>query len=174
MTDPVHWHDRKPLMSPADITPSIGGMGVACLKVSAHDLVTFSVGSVVNIILFNAKGVLIFMACLVLAKPVLDLPYFPIQMLIVDKVSEIEHRNLYTYIFNHELGLFAARFIGCGLFILLTTYVLRVAAPKLALPTISGIPGGTDVGGPQYSIFDRKRRHWALQKSFRNRRGSRP
>ena len=32
------------------------------------------------------------MACLVLAKPVLDLAYFPIQMLIIDKVSKIENR----------------------------------------------------------------------------------
>jgi MFS transporter, YQGE family, putative transporter len=58
-------------------------------------------------------------------------------MLIIDKVSEIENRNLYTYIFNHELGLFAGRLIGCGLFILLATYVSRVAALMFALPTIA-------------------------------------
>jgi MFS transporter, YQGE family, putative transporter len=107
------------------------------LKVFAFGLVTFAAGSIINAILFDAKGVLIFMACLVLAKPVLDLAYFPIQMLIIDKVSEIENRNLYTYIFNHELGLFSGRLIGCGLFILLATYVSRVAALKFALPTIA-------------------------------------
>jgi YQGE family putative transporter len=107
------------------------------LKVFAFGLVIFATGSIVNAILFDAKGVLIFMACLVLAKPVLDLAYFPIQMLIIDKVSQIENRNLYTYIFNHELGLFAGRLMGCGLFILLATYVSRVAALKFALPTIA-------------------------------------
>jgi YQGE family putative transporter len=104
MTDQAHRHDRNPLISPADFTPSIGGIGAAWLKVFAPGLVTFAVGSVISTILFDAKGVLIFMAFLVLAKPVPDLAYFPIQMLILDKVLEIEPRNLYTYIFNHELG----------------------------------------------------------------------
>jgi hypothetical protein len=112
-------------------------MGVAWLKAFAFGLVTSAVSSIINAILLDAEGALIFKGYLVLVKPVLDLAYSPIQKLIVDKVSEIEHRNLYTHIFNHELGLLAARFIGCGLFIFLATYVSRVAALKLTRPTIA-------------------------------------
>jgi YQGE family putative transporter len=107
------------------------------VPVFAVGLLVFAAGSIVNAVLFDAKGVLIFMACLVLAKPVLDLAYFPIQMLIIDTASAIEGRNEYAYIFNHELGLFAGRLFGCGLFILMAAYVSRVAALKYALPTIA-------------------------------------
>ena len=107
------------------------------VPVFAVGLLVFAAGSIVSAVLFDAKGVLIFMACLVLAKPVLDLAYFPIQMLIIDTVSAIEGRNEYAYIFNHELGLFAGRLFGCGLFILMAAYVSRVAALKYALPTIA-------------------------------------
>jgi YQGE family putative transporter len=107
------------------------------VRVFAVGLLLFAIGSAVNAVLFDAKGVLIFMACLVLAKPVLDLAYFPIQMLVIDTVSAIEKRNEYTYIFNHELGLYAGRLLGCGLFIIIAFYVSQVAALKYALLTIA-------------------------------------
>jgi YQGE family putative transporter len=107
------------------------------VRVFAVGLLLFAGGSVVNAVLFDAKGVLIFMACLVLAKPVLDLAYFPIQMLVIDTVSTIEKRNEYTYIFNHELGLYAGRLLGCGLFIIIAFYISQVAALKYALLTIA-------------------------------------
>jgi YQGE family putative transporter len=89
--------------------------------------------------MFNAKGVLIFMAFLLLAKPLLDIAYFPIQMLIIDIVSNLEGRNQYAYLFNCEFALFLGRFLGCSLFIALALYVSDVAALKYALPTIAGI-----------------------------------
>ncbi|MGC2163920.1 MAG: MFS transporter [Silvibacterium sp.] len=107
------------------------------VRVFAIGLFLFAAGSIVNAIMFDAKGVLIFMACLVLAKPVLDLAYFPIQMLIIDTVSAIENRNEYAYIFNHEIGLFAGRLLGCGLFLVLAFYVSHIAALKYALPIIA-------------------------------------
>jgi len=107
------------------------------VRVFAVGLFLFAGGAVVNAVLFDAKGVLIFMACLVLAKPVLDLAYFPIQMLVIDTVSAIEKRNEYTYIFNHELGLYAGRLLGCGLFIVIAFYISQVAALKYALLTIA-------------------------------------
>lgn len=107
------------------------------VRVFAVGLFLFAAGSIVNMILFNATGVLIFMACLVLAKPILDLAYFPIQLLIIDTVSAIEGRNEYAYIFNHEIGLFAGRLFGCGLFILLALNVSNIAALKYALPIIA-------------------------------------
>ena len=107
------------------------------VRVFAVGLFLFAAGSIVNMILFNAMGVLIFMACLVLAKPILDLAYFPIELLIIDTVSSIEGRNEYAYIFNHEIGLFAGRLFGCGLFILLALNVSNIAALKYALPIIA-------------------------------------
>ena len=109
------------------------------LMVFTIGLVLFAVGSVINAALFNATGVLIFMACLLLAKPLLDIAYYPIQMLVIDIVSRIEGRNQYSYIFNCEFALFLGRFLGCGLFIALAHFGSDVAALKYALPVIAGI-----------------------------------
>ena len=109
------------------------------LMVFTIGLVLFAVGSVINAALFNATGVLIFMACLLLAKPLLDIAYYPIQMLVIDIVSRIEGRNQYAYIFNCEFALFLGRFLGCGLFIALAHFVSDVAALKYALPVIAAI-----------------------------------
>jgi YQGE family putative transporter len=69
----------------------------------------------------------------------MDVAYFPIQLLLTDTVAAMEHRNEYAYIFSHELGLFAGRLVGCGLFIVLAIYVSRVFALKYALPVIAVI-----------------------------------
>jgi len=112
-------------------TQAIGGVFTACLiytvgRIAAprHRIIVFSAGLVLfflgaftNTVLFNAVGVLIFIACLLLAKPLLDLAYYPIQLQVIDAVSRLEGRNEYAYIFNHEFGLFLGRFLGCGLFL---------------------------------------------------------
>jgi YQGE family putative transporter len=79
------------------------------------------------------------MACLIVGRPAMDVAYFPIQLLLTDTVAAMEHRNDYSYIFSHELGLFAGRLAGCGLFIVLAIYVSRVFALKYALPVIGVI-----------------------------------
>ncbi len=107
------------------------------MMVFATGLTLFAAGSIVNAALFDAKGVLIFMACLLLAKPLLDLAYFPIQLHVIDAVSRLERRNQYAYIFNHEFGLFAGRCLGCGFFLVIASYVSDIAALKYALPAIA-------------------------------------
>jgi YQGE family putative transporter len=107
------------------------------VRVFAVGLALFAAGSLVNAALFIATGVLIFMARLILGRPAMDVAYFPIQMLLTDTVSEIENRNQYAYIFSHELGLFAGRLVGCGLFILMAIYVSHIIALKYALPVIA-------------------------------------
>jgi YQGE family putative transporter len=109
------------------------------LHVFTIGLVLFAVGSAINAVLFDAVGVLIFMACLLLAKPLLDIAYYPIQMLVIDIVSKIEGRNEYAYIFNCEFALFLGRLLGCSLFIGLAYYVSDVAALKYALPLIAAV-----------------------------------
>jgi MFS transporter, YQGE family, putative transporter len=105
-----------------------------------HRLIIFSVGlglftlgGLANALLFNATGVLLFMICLLLGRPLHDIAYFPIQMRVIDAVSTVEHRNTFAYIFNQEFGFFIGRFAGCGLFILLASSFSDMFALRYAL-----------------------------------------
>ncbi len=132
-------------------TQAIGGVFSACLMytvgriaaprhrniVFAVGLGLFFLGAAVNTVLFNAAGVLVFIGCLILAKPLLDLAYYPIQLQVVDVVSRLEGRNEYAYIFNHEFGLFMGRCLGCGLFLVIAYGWSGTAALKYALPVIA-------------------------------------
>jgi len=102
-------------------------------------LIIFLIGTLTNGILFSATGVIIFILCKVLFQPLHDIAYFPTQMRVIDVVSKIENRNAYTYIFNHEFGLYLGRFLGLGLFICLATYVSESFALKYSLIVIAVI-----------------------------------
>ena len=97
----------------------------------------FVVGALANASLYSGTGVLIFMVCLLFARPLLDIAYFPTQLKVIDVVAEKEGRNEFAYIFNHEFGLYAGRLFGCGLFILLARYVSDYVALRYALLVIS-------------------------------------
>lgn len=108
------------------------------LYIFAAGLVFFFVASLFNGVLYNATGVIIFMMFLLLAKPLLDLAYFPIQFSVIDILSKIEKRNEFAYILNHEAGLYVGRFVGAGTFIFLaysfsTEVALRYAIMLIAL-----------------------------------------
>jgi YQGE family putative transporter len=109
------------------------------LPVFAAGLLLFLLGGLVNALLFNRFGVLVLVTCLVLAKPLLDLAYFPIQFLVTDMVSAMEGRKAYAYIFNHECAEYAGRVLGCGLFIVFDIYVSDAAALRYALPIIGAV-----------------------------------
>jgi YQGE family putative transporter len=96
-------------------------------------LTLFVLGGLANAVFFNAVGVLLFMICLLLSRPLHDIAYFPIQMQVIDTVSAIEKRNKFAYIFNQEFGFFIGRFAGCGLFILLANSVSDTFALRYAL-----------------------------------------
>ena len=93
----------------------------------------FVLGAFFNAAMYSALGVILFMVCLLFARPLLDIAYFPVQLKVIDVVSEKENRNEFTYIFNHELGLYLGRLFGCGLFILLARYVSEYVALRYAL-----------------------------------------
>jgi MFS transporter, YQGE family, putative transporter len=97
------------------------------------------VGSVWNGIFFDAASVFVFMACMMLAKPLLDFAYYPIQFLVTDAIACYEMRSEYSYILNHELGIFVGRFLGCSLFLLIALYISDVAALKYALPAVAAL-----------------------------------
>ena len=116
-------------------TQAAGGVFSACLLyavgrttaprhrriIFAAGLVLFLMGAVSNALLFNAVGVLIFIGCLALAKPLLDLAYNPIEFQVVDVVSR----------------LFTGRCLGCVLFLAIAHWWSGVAALKYALPVVA-------------------------------------
>jgi MFS transporter, YQGE family, putative transporter len=97
----------------------------------------FVLGAFLNAGLYSSLGVILFVLCLLFARPLLDIAYFPIQLKVIDIVSTKENRNEFAYIFNHELGLYLGRLMGCGLFIVLARYVSEYAALRYALLVIA-------------------------------------
>ncbi|WP_428742537.1 MFS transporter [Tenacibaculum sp.] len=105
-----------------------------------HRLIIFSVGliafflaSFFNGLLFNSVGVIIFMFLLLVARPVLDISYFPIQLKVIDVLSKIENRNEFSYILNHEFGLFVGRLIGASTFLVIAFFINADIALRYAL-----------------------------------------
>jgi YQGE family putative transporter len=82
-------------------------------------------------------GVLVFQFCLVLAKPLLDLAYWPIEMQTIDVVSRMEGRNRYAYLLHHEVGLLHGRILGCGLMICIALEWSGLAALRYAMPAVA-------------------------------------
>jgi YQGE family putative transporter len=100
-------------------------------------LIIFAIGAIFNSLLFSATGVIIFMLCKILFQPLHDMAYFPIQLKVIDALSKKEDRNEFSYIFNHEFGLYIGRAFGLVLFIVLHKYVTEVFALKYALLIIA-------------------------------------
>ncbi len=103
------------------------------LTIFSVGLVLFFLGSFINGLLFNSVGVIIFMFLLLMARPLLDIAYFPIQLKVIDLLSKIENRNEFSYILNHEFGLFVGRFLGAGTFLALAFYINADIALRYAL-----------------------------------------
>ena len=93
------------------------------LPVLTAGLALFAVGGLLHAALFNPLGVWLFMLCMLLACPLLDVAYFPLLMRAIDTVSALERRNPFAYLANHEFGLYAGRFVGLGLFLVLVRCV---------------------------------------------------
>lgn len=107
------------------------------MRIFVAGLSLFLVGSLLSTALYSALGVILFIICLVFARPLLDLAYYPIQLGVIEFVSAKEKRGQFAYIFSHEFGLLAGRLFGTGLFIVLARYVSEDAALRYALPVIA-------------------------------------
>ncbi|MCC6289938.1 MAG: MFS transporter [Chitinophagaceae bacterium] len=103
------------------------------IKIFAVGLILFAVGAIFNGALFNKTGVIIFILILLIAKPLMDLAYFPIQFRVIDIVSKVEKRSEFSYILNHEAGLYVGRFAGAGTFLLLAYLVSTEVALRYAI-----------------------------------------
>lgn len=82
-------------------------------------LLLFAIAAVINGILYNSTGVIMFMLLLLLAKPLLDIAYYPIQYSVIDILTKKEKRSEFAYILNHEAGLYIGRLVGAGTFLVL-------------------------------------------------------
>ncbi|MCY1722064.1 MFS transporter [Prolixibacteraceae bacterium Z1-6] len=102
-------------------------------------LIIFALGSFINAGLYSSMGVIMFMLCLVVARPLLDVAYFPIQLKVIDLVAEFENRNEFAYFLHHEFGLYIGRLLGCGMFIAMTYFITEDFALKYALLIIACI-----------------------------------
>ncbi len=103
------------------------------IKIYAAGLGLFALGAVLNGALFNQTGVVLFIMLLLIAKPLMDLAYFPIQFKVIDIVSKIENRGEFAYILNHEAGLYAGRFLGAGTFLVLAYAISTEVALRYAI-----------------------------------------
>jgi len=107
------------------------------IKIFTAGLALFALGAVLNGILFNQIGVIFFILFLLIAKPLMDLAYFPIQFKVIDIVSKIENRGEFAYILNHEVGLYAGRFLGAGTFLVLAYSISTEIALRYAIIIIA-------------------------------------
>lgn len=115
------------------------------LAIFSVGLVLFVLGGLANAALYDQAGVFLFMVCLLLARPLHDIAYFPIQMRVIDTVSALEGRSKFAYIFHQEFGFFLGRLGGCGLFLVLagwwsTEFALRYAILLVAAVQLLSIP----------------------------------
>lgn len=109
------------------------------LRIFAAGLILFALGAALNGILFSQIGVVLFILLLLIAKPLLDLAYFPIQFKVIDLVSKIEKRGEFVYILNHEAGLYSGRFLGAGTFLVLAYTISTEIALRYAIIIIAVI-----------------------------------
>ncbi|UXX79360.1 MFS transporter [Reichenbachiella carrageenanivorans] len=98
--------------------------------------VIFFVGALTHSLLFSSFGVIVFVMCKVLYQPLHDIAYFPIQMKVINYLSELTKRSEFSYIVNHEFGLYVGRFLGLSLFIVLDYYISESFAIRYSLVVI--------------------------------------
>ena len=95
--------------------------------------IIFFIGAFTHAYLFSALGVIIFILSKVLYQPLHDISYFPIQLRVIDILSEKEGKSEFSYILNHEFGLYFGRVVGIGLFLLLAVYISDTVALRYSL-----------------------------------------
>jgi YQGE family putative transporter len=109
------------------------------LKIYLLGLLLFFFGAVINTFLFSKIGAIVFVACLVFARPLMDLAYFPLQLGVIDCVAAREGRSHFSYLFSHEVGLYVGRVFGCLLFVFSAKFISEDWALRYALVMVAGV-----------------------------------
>jgi YQGE family putative transporter len=87
---------------------------------------------------FDALGVLLFLACLLPAKPLLDVAYNATKLGVIDRMRMATGRSLYAFLFHHEIWLLAGRALGFGVFFLIMHRSSPDVALHVVLPLVTG------------------------------------
>lgn len=98
--------------------------------------IIFFIGAFTHAYLFSALGVFVFILGKVLYQPLHDISYFPIQLRVIDILSDKEGKSEFSYILNHEVGLYIGRFVGLALFLALANYISETVALRYSLIVI--------------------------------------
>lgn len=106
------------------------------IYIFAIGYVIFFIGALLHSLLFSALGVIIFIMCKVLYQPLHDMAYFPIQMKVINHLCAKNGKSEFSYIVNHEFGLYVGRFSGLALFIGLDAFISEVFAVRYSLVLI--------------------------------------
>jgi YQGE family putative transporter len=109
------------------------------VSVFAFALVLYGAGAAVNAVFYDRASVLVFMACQILAQPMLDLSYNPILLGVLDAVAGDGTESRYAFIVSHELGIFVGRIIGAAAFIALACAASGEEAFRFALALLSAV-----------------------------------
>lgn len=88
---------------------------------------------------YDALGVLLFLACLLPAKPLLDVAYNATELGVIDRLSKSTGRSLYAFLFHHEFGLLAGRALGFALFFLSMCWISADVALRVVLPVVTAV-----------------------------------
>lgn len=88
---------------------------------------------------FDALGVLLFLACLLPAKPLLDVSYNATEFGVIERLSKSTERSLYAFLFHHEFGLLVGRALGFALFFLSMRWISADAALRVVLPVVTAV-----------------------------------
>ncbi|HXH73531.1 MAG TPA: MFS transporter [Bacteriovoracaceae bacterium] len=103
------------------------------LQIFTVGLILFTFAALSNGIFYNEMGVVLFMLFLLVARPLMDLAYFPIQYNVINVLVKKEQRSEYAYILNHEAGLYLGRLMGAGTFLALAYLVSTEVALRYAI-----------------------------------------
>ncbi len=109
------------------------------LTVLAAALTINLLGTACNAVWFNPPAVLAFLVCLLVAQPMLELAYSPIQLQVMDRVTLRQKDSGYAYFCGHELGLYAGRLVGAGAFILVACGLSDTLALRYVLAAVAAV-----------------------------------
>jgi len=115
------------------------------LGLMAAALALYTAGAAAHAVWFSPVSVLFFMGCLLLSQPVSEWALGPIQMQVVDRAVRRRQGDGYAHLCGYEVGLYAGRLAGGGLFVWVAEavsgdFALRYVLVMLASVQLLSLP----------------------------------
>lgn len=96
-------------------------------------LVIYAFGAGLNACWFAPWSVLFFVVCFLVSQPLAELAFSPIQLLVMDRAVRRDGSCGYAYLCGYEMGLYAGRLFGGGVFIGVALFFSGVLALRYVL-----------------------------------------